>query len=364
MRKYSLRHLADSTLRHDLKQLIVADRGNTALIVAHIAEFQDRKLYLEDGYGSMFDYCVRELGMSEDVACRRIRAAKAALRFPIIFRALADGRIHLTGISLLAPHLTTENAEALLEAAFHKTKTEIEIMVRQRFPKRDLPTVITALDPAPGPAFAAPSSLVPALTPQLVENTSALARIDIPVPALTPQVVENSSAPARIDPPAPRPVTPLAPRRYGWQLTVGQETQDLLQEVQDLLGSDVPPGDLEAVLKYSLLAARERLLKRKCAATDRPRPGRPRNADSRHVPAEVRRAVWERDGGQCTFVSDSGKRCTERRDVEFDHIDPYARDGASSASNIRLLCRAHNQFEADRTYGAEFMRHKRQRAHA
>jgi hypothetical protein len=354
VRKYSLRHLADSTLRHDLKQLIVTDRGNTALIVAHIAEFQSRKLYLEDGYGSMYDYCVRELAMSEDVACRRIRAAKAALRFPIIFHALADGRIHLTGISLLAPHLTTENAEELLEAAFHKTKAEIELVIRRHFPKPDLPTVIAALDPGPGPAFQAP-------TPQLVENSSALARIGVPVPALPPQVVENSSAPARIDPPAPRPMTPLGTGRYGWQLTVGQETQDLMQEVQDLLGSDVPPGDLEAVIKYSLLAAKQLLLKRKCAAADRPRPGRPRSADSRSIPAEVRRAVWERDGGQCAFVSDTGHRCTERRDVQFDHIDPYARDGASSVSNIRLLCRAHNQFEAERVFGAEFMRHKRER---
>jgi hypothetical protein len=355
VRKYSLRHLADSTLRHDLKQLIVTDRANTALIVAHIAEFQSRKLYLEDGYGSMFDYCVRELGMSEDVACRRIRAAKAALRFPIIFHALADGRIHLTGISLLAPHLTTENAEELLEAAFHKTKTEIELLVRKHFPKRDLPTVIAALEPQ------AISPMVSTPTPQVVENSSALARMGVSVPALTPQLVENSSAPARMDPPAPRPVTPLAPGRYGWQLTVSQETQDLKQEVQDLLGSDVPPGDLEAVIKYSLLAAKEKLLKRKCAAADRPRPGRPRSADSRSIPAEVKRAVWERDGGQCTFVSDTGHRCTERRDVQFDHIAPYARDGASSVSNIRLLCRAHNQFEAERTYGAEFMRHKRRR---
>ncbi|HKQ58214.1 MAG TPA: HNH endonuclease, partial [Candidatus Eisenbacteria bacterium] len=182
-----------------------------------------------------------------------------------------------------------------------------------------------------------------------------------PVPALTAQVVENTSALARIDPPAPRPVTPLAPGRFGWQLTVSQETQDLKQEVQDLLGSDVPAGDLEAVLKYSLLAAKEKLLKRKCAATEHPRPGRPRSADSRSIPAEVKRAVWERDGGQCTFTSDTGHRCTERRDVQFDHIEPYARDGASSVSNIRLLCRAHNQYEAERTYGAEFMRHKRKR---
>jgi hypothetical protein len=156
-------------------------------------------------------------------------------------------------------------------------------------------------------------------------------------------------------------VTPLAPDRVGWQFTTSQETQDLYQEVEDLLGHDIAPGDVEAVLKYSLLAAKEKLLKRKCAATARPRPGQPRNPDSRHVPAEVQRAVWERDGGQCAFVSDSGHRCTERKDLEYDHADPYARDGASTAANIRLLCRAHNAYEAERIYGSEFMRHKRKR---
>jgi 5-methylcytosine-specific restriction endonuclease McrA len=58
-------------------------------------------------------------------------------------------------------------------------------------------------------------------------------------------------------------------------------------------------------------------------------------------------------------VSEDGHRCPERYGLQFDHIDPYARDGASSVSNIRLLCRAHNQYEADRTFGTEFMRHKR-----
>jgi 5-methylcytosine-specific restriction endonuclease McrA len=74
--------------------------------------------------------------------------------------------------------------------------------------------------------------------------------------------------------------------------------------------------------------------------------------------------VWERDGGQCTYTSDTGRRCPERRDLEFDHIDPYALGGATSVANVRLLCRAHNQFEADRAYGAEFMRQKRERAAA
>src|SRR6185503_3920363 len=104
-------------------QLVLTDCTTTALIVAHIAEFIARRLYLEDGYASMYDYCVGELKMSEDVACRRIRAARAARRFPQILDALADGRIHLTGISLLAPRLTEENAAELLAASVHKTKS-------------------------------------------------------------------------------------------------------------------------------------------------------------------------------------------------------------------------------------------------
>jgi hypothetical protein len=158
-------------------------------------------------------------------------------------------------------------------------------------------------------------------------------------------------------------VTPLAPERFVWQLTVSQETQDLLRQVQDLLGHDVRPGDLEAVLNFALRAAKQKLERRKFAATEQPHAGSRRsNPDARYIPAEVRRAVWQRDGGQCTFTSDTGHRCQERTDLQFDHVDPYARGGRATVGGMRLLCRAHNQFEAERTYGAEFMRHKREGA--
>jgi hypothetical protein len=348
VRDYSLRHLANSTLREALHELVTSDWGTTALIVAHVAEFIARKLYLEDGYASMYDYCVGELRMSEDVACRRIRAARAARRFPQIFEALAEGRIHLTGISLLAPHLTEENATELLAASVHKTKREIQLVLAARFPQPDLPTFIQSL----GTAATAPA-------PQVARGQS---------PVVTGTVIDvcttavHSSAPARIDDPVINRVTPLAPERFAWRLTVSQETQDLLSEVQDLLGHDVPPGDLEAVLNFALRTAKQKLEQRKFAATEQPRRGPHGKADSRHVPAAVRRAVWQRDGGQCTFVSDTGHRCEERKDLEFDHIDPYARGGESTVGEIRLLCRAHNQFEAERAFGAEFMRQKREGA--
>jgi len=86
------------------------------------------------------------------------------------------------------------------------------------------------------------------------------------------------------------------------------------------------------------------------------------STNARHIPADVKREVWERDGGQCTYVSDSGRRCEERGLLEFDHMDPVALGGEASIERIRLRCRAHNQLEAELVFGAEFMRYKREEA--
>ena len=271
---------------------------------------------------------------------------------PADLRSPGGWGIHLTGISLLAPHLTEENAEALLAASVHKTKREIQLALAARFPQPDLPTFIASLGAAGAAAATLPS-------PQVVLG-QAPAMPDAVVEVCTSPV--HSSAPARIDDPVIPVVTPLSPGRFGWQLTVDQETHDLLRDVEDLLGPDVRPGDMAAVLKFALRTSKEKLLQRKCAQTEQPRRGRHSKADSRHSPAEVRRAVWERDGGQCTFTSDTGHRCEERKDVQFDHVDPYARGGEASIGGIRLLCRAHNQYEAERTFGPEFMHHRREAA--
>jgi 5-methylcytosine-specific restriction endonuclease McrA len=104
-------------------------------------------------------------------------------------------------------------------------------------------------------------------------------------------------------------------------------------------------------------------MKRKFAAANKPRTPRQHSAaEGRYVPAHVRRAVWERDGGQCTFVSETGHRCPSRRFLELDHIEPVARGGRPTVDNTRLRCRAHNQYEAEQILGAEFMRQKRQQA--
>ncbi len=337
MRSYSLSHLGDRELLRDLAALVTRDRSTTAALLAHLAEVDARKLYLPAAYPSMYAYCVHELHLSEDAAYKRIRAARTARQFPMIFEAVADGRLHLGAVVMLTPYMTMESAEGLLAAATHKTKAEVEQLLAQRFPRTELPARVEAIDSIP----------IGQLAPGPVES---------------PGPHEQPLSPAVVTATVPRPkVTPLAPQRFALQVTIGQSTHDKLRYAQGLLGHRVPSGDVGEVLDLALDALIERLEKRKFAATNKPRRTQRRaTSGNRHIPAGVKRAVWERDGGRCTFVSEAGQRCPARTRLEYDHVAPVARAGRATVENIRLRCRAHNQYGAECTFGRDFMESKRQ----
>jgi 5-methylcytosine-specific restriction endonuclease McrA len=345
VKTYSLTHLADSTLLHDLETLVVRDRATTAEMLAHIAEVDARRLYAPAAYPSMYAYCVRELHFSEDAASKRIRAGRAARQFPVIFEALADGRLHLSAVVMLAPCLTDATANELLMAATHKSKLEIEQLLAERFPKPDSPTRIQAISPI---------SLL------LSTDLSAPGRMN---DGVAPGRMEEQLAPGPVETIVDRPkVRALAPQRFGVEFTIGQRVYDKLRSIQAHLGHQVPKRNMEELFERALDALALQIEKRKFAATTRPRTARSATPGSRHIPAHVKRAVRARDGDQCGFVSDSGQRCSARERLEFDHADAAACGGQATVGNIRLLCRAHNQYEAERTFGAGFMSDKRRAA--
>jgi 5-methylcytosine-specific restriction endonuclease McrA len=77
---------------------------------------------------------------------------------------------------------------------------------------------------------------------------------------------------------------------------------------------------------------------------------------SRYIPADVRHAVEQRDQCQCTFVAADGRRCSETRNLQFDHVQPHALGGESTVTNLRLLCGAHNRLEAAKVFGEAAIR--------
>jgi hypothetical protein len=356
--KYSLSHLSDARLLCGLKDLVARDRITTAELLAHIAEVDARKLYLPAACPSMYAYCVQELHLSEDAAYKRIQAARSARQFPAIFKAVADGRLHLSAVVMLGPCLTPENAAELLAAAALKPKAEIEAFLARRFPRSELLPMVERFPTEPRVGSGQTNE---ALSAPLTSTGCLDSGIDSSSTGLSLEL-----APGRVGSRAPRSkVEPQAHDRYAFHLTMDQHTYDRFRYAQALLGHQAPSGEIGEVFERALDALIDRLERRKFAATNRPGPRRPHpSSNPRHIPAEVRRAVWERDQGQCTFVSDVGKRCSSRTRLEFDHIEPLARGGEASVSGIRLRCRAHNQYEADRTFGAAYMARKREVAQA
>jgi len=63
---------------------------------------------------------------------------------------------------------------------------------------------------------------------------------------------------------------------------------------------------------------------------------------TRIIPTQVKKEVWERDGGKCVI-------CGATDELHFDHDIPFSRGGASiTADNVRILCARHNLQKSDK----------------
>jgi hypothetical protein len=144
-------------------------------------------------------------------------------------------------------------------------------------------------------------------------------------------------------------VKPLSPDRYKFQLTISGDMLEKLRLAKDMLSHAVPAGDDEAVLDRALTALLVDLARKKFADT-RPRKSRG-CADDSDISAAVKRVVYVRDRGRCTYVGKSGHRCEERRFIQFHHLDARARGGKATADRITLRCRAHNDYEGRLLFG-------------
>lgn len=352
MKSNSLSRLSNQDLTSGLAAAADRERTSTAELVAYIAEFDARGLYRPAGYPSMHRYCEAVLGLSPAAAYKRINAARIARQFPVVLQALGDGRLNLTAVNLLAAYITLHNAQSLLAAAYGQAKPEIERMLAERFPRSESLALIETT------RHTLPPAVMPASAPPAPPPTNDSNVMTSPC-QLAPERVE---LPDRTDKKPTSAVVPLAADRFSVHLSFGQEMKDDLQRAQELLGT-IAFGNVAAVLHRGLQALIRELEKRKFASTERPRTqmGRSRTT-GRTVPAHVMREVWARDGGRCTFVGDHGARCPARAGLEFDHVQPVALGGESTTDNVRLLCRAHNQYAAEQVFGADYMNAKREAA--
>jgi hypothetical protein len=220
--------LSDDQLLTETKRLVTYERRATAALLRSLMEVDSRRLYLREGCSSMFTYCTQVLHLGEGAAYNRIEAARAARRFPSVLPALEDGWLTLASVRLLAPHLTQENHDALMAAARHKSKRDVELLVATVAPKPPALTVLRCLPEKPQLAPASTGSRL-----ALSDTTSSASDVGVSgADSSGPRAAGDESpdraaraATTRRSPP-PHAVTPLSVAHYRLQVTMTPETHD------------------------------------------------------------------------------------------------------------------------------------------
>jgi len=349
----SLKQLSDKELLNRLSKLVKKERDLTLEILDFIIEVENRKIYRQLGYSSMFVYCTEGLGYSESSANRRIYAARAIRKCPKAHEYLRDGFVNLATLALVWQHITPE----LLEEIRDKSYRQVQVIVSRFNPmikQRDItkPVVVRRVIPDAGERQNAGANSKSSSVLSLAESTASK--------ELGEKTLRRGGKKSSSDDISTPPKTE-AIKMHQVSCLLDEKVMQMLDRCKELLSGKYPCGmDYNLLLtelattwldKNDLITRSERREKRK-----KPKKSKHarRGETTRHINPSVRDQVYKRDGGRCTFISPTGQRCNSKWDLEIHHCDvPFAMGGDNSVNNLKLLCAAHNKLEAERVYGQD-----------
>lgn len=369
-------------LRDALTNLLRQEQAAMAKFLVALADFDRRRAWELLGHASLFAFLNSELGLSPAPTFWRMSAARLLQRFPELVEPLRAGRLCLTTMAELDKVLTEENREEVLPRFLGISSREAKELVAELMPREAPPlrTVVTPVERSMvvGSPAVAQASLQSAAVPVHGPDHGPAAD------SLWAPKAEDAH-PVRIA--ATRDeVEPLTADLRRLHVTVGRKFLKKLDAARDGLSHSIAGASVEQVLEAALDLLLEKQAKargqvkkpRSTVAAATPvraaspaaavapqleapplalvptEPPPPRRIGPREaIPAAVKRAVWERDHGRCAWLIDGGGTCGSTHRLEFDHVVPWARDGAPTVDGIRILCRRHNVLAARQAFGAQ-----------
>jgi hypothetical protein len=320
MRKLHL--LSDSELLAQTHDCAREERRAVTELLWHLREVESRRLFAARGFSSLFEYTVKELGYSEGAAYRRVNAMRALKDVPQFEQALSEGRLSLSTLSSVQNHCRVEKVSVqvkagLIEQVLGKSQRETDHLLATLAPQTFRKEKTRPLDA------------------ELTELRIALTKDQL-------AVLEKARA-------------KFSHRAKNWA------------ELLELLASDAvkdpKPRKLVVAKVESKVAARvAATVEARVAAKVSPAlaatlsPTSAQKLRSRYIPRAIKRDYFARSGHRCEFVDPTSKRrCEAAHFLELDHVKPLALGGTTTSENLRVLCRAHNQWQALQSFGPEKM---------
>ena len=353
----ALRRLGDAELVQGLLLAHAAEARVTLRVVMHLIEMERRGIHLEQGFGSLFDYCTGKLGYSASAATRRIKAARCIRDYPEVYWQLKDGRVNLSTIAQVAGILDSQNAGGVLERIAGKSQREVAAIVAEYRPEASLPERVRPVclkSPDGAMEFIRRIKMEFGVSPEVWEKFEM---VKLLLSNKYPEGVTLEEAFGEIleeyyDRHAPeRRQARRAKRSEQAAAKITDESSRVRSGCKD--GDDAPAQHVTEQCTGQVAV--------KAAEGGESLEKNTEVARTRHIPQQTRDEVYLRDAGRCTYVGKDGRRCKSRWNPEYDHINSFAAGAGHEAHELRMLCWHHNQLEAKKMYGSTFIEHAKRR---
>ena len=316
---FELKTVSDEVLIQQLMVLVQNERKILIEILWHLDEMETRKVHLIEGYPSLFAYCTEVLQYSSSQAYRRIAAMRLLRDVPQVEGSVETGKLNLTHLNLAQEYFREEKRYGnlvseqkkieLLSSLENKTTREAEKIVHKLSPElvlKEKERVVT--DELTEIRFIASEALF--------QKLKRFKEVDSHV-------------------------------------QVNPSYAELFERLVDLALKQKDPKRAHSSRKVKIKTNAGTIVDKKVEVKNT--FSAPKNP--RFIPAQDKKEVLRREQGVCTYQNPkTGIKCGSKFQLQYDHVIPIAKGGATTEDNLRLRCRQHNLLEAERVFGKEKMR--------
>jgi hypothetical protein len=327
----NMKTLPDNTLLSQIQTLAAEERKITTKVLELLKEVDRRRLYAREGHATLFEYVVKGLGYSEASAARRINSMRLLKELPDIATSIEAGRLNLSSVATVQTFLKREKRE---KGKTYSTDEKRELLQKMEHRShRECEKILFQVSPESARSKEKARVISPSeMELRFVASEELMKKLE-QIKGLLAHSHPNLGMAKLIEILADRTLDQIDPIRKENRTQAKAMTKAVKSREKHEPQVETEPKPSGAIAATS-------------PTTPTSEPHR-RPASPRFIPAQVRRQVWARDGGQCSYTSPTtGKRCESRFGLEIDHRTAVALGGGSDVSQLRLLCKSHNVWEA------------------
>lgn len=312
--------ISNDTLVSYFEISVRSERKITAQVLEYIAEIDRRRLYVEKGTTSLFDYLVRDYGYSPGAAMRRIDAARLLRELPETAEKFEKGT------------LTLSQANQIQRASRELKKTKRESLSTKS--KRDLVSQLESKTQKQTEQLLATTLGLPKTPPQKQtfhrDQSVTLTVTFTPEQIQVLEQVQNMVSHSVANRDWAETFTYLAKKEVArrtvvCKLRARKNCVDVVEISKDTSAPTKEATAATTVKSYSALTT-----------TTKPKSTRP------PIPSGIRKTLLN-EHARCAHKDSRGRSCGSQRFLQIDHIRSWSRGGTHEPENLQVLCGAHNR---------------------